>query len=63
MDKTLRQAIRKQIDTAVNEVYYNFLTAMNKTGDDLYIHHDYEEAVDKLTDSLVFMIENNPSAK
>ena len=63
MEKTLRWAIRNQLETSVNEVYYNFLVATNKTGDDLYIHHDFEEAIDKLTDSLMFMIENNPNAK
>lgn len=59
----LFRVIRERMASAIDAVYYDFLVAANRTGDDLYVHDDIEYATDKLAECLVFMIENNPQVK
>ena len=62
-DDRLFRVIRERMASAIDAVYYDFLVAANRTGDDLYVYDDIENATDKLAECLVFMIENNPKEK
>ena len=57
---TLRSLCRDRINDAVQDAFFNVLKAFHKTGDDLYLPKDFDEAINNLAEDLEFMLLHNP---
>ena len=60
---SLESEIKDVLDKHVQDVFCKFLTAYEKSGDDMDVFDKYNLALDALTNVLVYMIENNPTEK
>lgn len=53
--------VNSRINNVVNQVFYDTLKAFGKSGDDLQLPHNFNDAVGNLADDLVYMLLNNPT--